>query len=1168
MDVRLVAYKRSSIAIADPYNLTQYELDLKDSPNVILNFNWLDIKNPDQRKGSYSQTVKLPFTDRNNKFFENWFDVNLDTLVFNSKYKFNMVVYVDSVPQMKGYIQLKQIYLNAQLYEIVLFGNIGNFFSDIKGKKLKKAFENKLEVGADGEVTYVIDDQLDHYLSCKNIVDSWTTGVTTINSVADKDVMYPIIDYGHTTLPYSDSMFTPPSYLDNIVGFSSWTDILNEYGILQPGNMKPAIRLRRLIYIIAQKAGYTITSSFLGINQNGTFIGEACTQGDGSAGCYDSNGDCVSCGGVTYPYFARLFMTLADEHPKTYTEYTGLNFSVSYNSTVTQNFYGNYQDITTYWVYNTFSFFCNTINYDEASLYSYVLEDVYVPQVPATVSFYQNYITIPAPAQAELMGITNGNVLNIQSDFEFQFNGTTSDGQAVNQVELTIKWYIDYPGVYTNTVIDQTEQIVGANEWHNLSFNAPDVSGISGCTLSWKISVMCPEISPGVTGNENVDVYLSCLLKNFTIQSINGGQTFFGNGVENGTVVMAQNMPDITQADFIKDLINRFNLVIVNDNDNEYNLIIEPYQDYISGGSTKYWTDKLDLSKEQLLKPTNELQNKFLIFQDQQNDDYLNKGYFEKYDKVYGANIRENLNDFVSGDFNNFSVFTPFISQMLPTRNGDGDIVTTNYNPYVIASKYGINDNGERYVLDQQKPSLFYYGGTPKTVDGYTNTELVPGDVNVALDFKILSSAFGFQDEVWTSYATDQTGATDGKFPICSQYDLDDVTDSAGITSTTKQLLWGWVSPRFIAPSWSANAFGDNTTQRGYFKEYWASFINEVYSDEARIMECYLYLTPDDIREFEANAFKNTYYIKNTLWRILSIDGYLTGGNKSTKVTLLKVVEKLSYDCAAEPSTFNLNGTITFVDPSNPSGGAVTITNTCCEELNPDWTFVQTNEATGVGTCYWNLTISITNPSGTTTPEDVFGEVEDVPFMSMLPMPSNTIANRINLPASERGLYATIFLSALSEDNTAVELRNMTPTSQMKPPNNTMAYMKMDLIGTIAGADNDTNVGDSGHFQYDTIIKNIDGVIDYVGASGGIVLKANRDTNFPAPTINITGVNADTNLLKLTITSSSADYKIKWVAKLELIMQRIDKFSYISDFAIFQNDDRILLQNANFLEWN
>ena len=85
MDVRLVAYRRENTGITDPNNLTEYELDLKESPDVILKFNWLDIKEPDKRKGSFSQTVKLPFTNRNNTFFENYFDVNLDTLVFNSK---------------------------------------------------------------------------------------------------------------------------------------------------------------------------------------------------------------------------------------------------------------------------------------------------------------------------------------------------------------------------------------------------------------------------------------------------------------------------------------------------------------------------------------------------------------------------------------------------------------------------------------------------------------------------------------------------------------------------------------------------------------------------------------------------------------------------------------------------------------------------------------------------------------------------------------------------------------------------------------------------------------------------------------------------------------------------------------------------------------------------
>ena len=62
---------------------TQFELDLAEAPNIVVNYNWLDIKEPTQRKGSFSQTLKIPFSDRNNQFFENWFNVNLSSLVFD-----------------------------------------------------------------------------------------------------------------------------------------------------------------------------------------------------------------------------------------------------------------------------------------------------------------------------------------------------------------------------------------------------------------------------------------------------------------------------------------------------------------------------------------------------------------------------------------------------------------------------------------------------------------------------------------------------------------------------------------------------------------------------------------------------------------------------------------------------------------------------------------------------------------------------------------------------------------------------------------------------------------------------------------------------------------------------------------------------------------------------
>ena len=117
MDVRLVAYRRETTA-AGVYDVTEYNLDLQKVPNVVVNYNFLDLKNPESRKTNFSQTLKLPFSNSNNEFFENWFDVNLDTLVFNTKTKFEAILLIDSIPQLKGFIELKSIYLNARLYEL------------------------------------------------------------------------------------------------------------------------------------------------------------------------------------------------------------------------------------------------------------------------------------------------------------------------------------------------------------------------------------------------------------------------------------------------------------------------------------------------------------------------------------------------------------------------------------------------------------------------------------------------------------------------------------------------------------------------------------------------------------------------------------------------------------------------------------------------------------------------------------------------------------------------------------------------------------------------------------------------------------------------------------------------------------------------------------------
>ena len=80
MDVRLVVYRES---VAGSGNESQFELDLQKEPNIITNYKWIDLRNPEQRKSNFSQTIKIPFSNRNNQFFENWFDVNLSTLIYS-----------------------------------------------------------------------------------------------------------------------------------------------------------------------------------------------------------------------------------------------------------------------------------------------------------------------------------------------------------------------------------------------------------------------------------------------------------------------------------------------------------------------------------------------------------------------------------------------------------------------------------------------------------------------------------------------------------------------------------------------------------------------------------------------------------------------------------------------------------------------------------------------------------------------------------------------------------------------------------------------------------------------------------------------------------------------------------------------------------------------------
>jgi hypothetical protein len=105
---------------------------------VSINFNLADVRNPEQRKASRSQTINLFGTNEVNKLFENLFEVNVVTQYFNKNLKTPVRYLVDGLENFAGDMQLIRINIkpdNSIVYECSIIGEGGSLFVDI-GEKL------------------------------------------------------------------------------------------------------------------------------------------------------------------------------------------------------------------------------------------------------------------------------------------------------------------------------------------------------------------------------------------------------------------------------------------------------------------------------------------------------------------------------------------------------------------------------------------------------------------------------------------------------------------------------------------------------------------------------------------------------------------------------------------------------------------------------------------------------------------------------------------------------------------------------------------------------------------------------------------------------------------------------------------------------------------------
>lgn len=151
---------------------------------VSLNYNLADVRNPDQRKASFSKTINLNGTNEINRLFENIFAVNVTTLYFNKNLKTPVKYIVNEIENFSGDLQLIKINIkpdNSIVYECSIIGAGGSLFVDI-GEKY---------ITGNANISDDLDfSDYDHDYTRDNQINSWSNITTGLSYV------YPLIDRG------------------------------------------------------------------------------------------------------------------------------------------------------------------------------------------------------------------------------------------------------------------------------------------------------------------------------------------------------------------------------------------------------------------------------------------------------------------------------------------------------------------------------------------------------------------------------------------------------------------------------------------------------------------------------------------------------------------------------------------------------------------------------------------------------------------------------------------------------------------------------------------------------------------------------------------------------------------------------------------------------------
>lgn len=209
------------------------QLDLFADEEIKVSNNITELFDIGAVPGTFTRTITLPGTKKNNAFFQQYYDISVyEPDLFSTNQKVEAYLDFDGIYLANGYLQLSKVsvYENkfVDSYEINLFGIVSNFSTD--AQRLFLTDLDNLSI-------------YNHTSSVANISASWVPG----GLFSGDEIVYALTDSG-TGIAYALTQ--------------DFQGIDDNEGALTVQQFKPAIKVKTVWDAVFSKLGYTYTSSF------------------------------------------------------------------------------------------------------------------------------------------------------------------------------------------------------------------------------------------------------------------------------------------------------------------------------------------------------------------------------------------------------------------------------------------------------------------------------------------------------------------------------------------------------------------------------------------------------------------------------------------------------------------------------------------------------------------------------------------------------------------------------------------------------------------------------------------------------------------------------------------------------------------------------------------